>query len=321
MLPTLDLLPPSLRAKPPFLRCRPSGGRSSCVAAALVADGQTKHARDWANRLSAFPTHLVHPVRIGGPGGPRVVESTCPTCCSLQSGESDQTFELLPWVVDHRGRSMPLDALGPLSPRKENRAIAPMPAGWQSQMQAIADAFSTAAARGRREPTTRVEQLTDAVAERTGCTIPVGVFLAGAVTAGCGFGISRDDHPKLMIDIRDLTLLLHGICERSKARVRDTKMTRQSRTMPTAIAADPSRVLAFVGGRQKHNRRRQIAAAQRRKQVLAKMLQLDGLAPRGWQSDLARELGVARSTISSDIASLQQEYWQRRRARRRGRPQ
>lgn len=185
-----------------------------CVAAMLLADGECEHAERWAEGQPFFVQHLIPAFRPRGASGPRAASAFCSVCASLRIGTGAEIFEPLPWSVDHRGRAMPIDAAGPLSPRQDARDVEAMPVEWTEQVQAITDAFHATAVRQRREPTARVEQLIDAVAERIGCTIPAGVFLSGAVAYGCGFGIARDDHPKLMIDTRDLTPLVDAICER-----------------------------------------------------------------------------------------------------------
>ena len=61
--------------------------------------------------------------------------------------------------------------------------------------------------------------------------------------------------------------------------------------------------MRFCGGRSAYNSRRKLEAVHRRMQV-AKLLRAADIGRRGWQADIARELGCHHSTISRDIAAL-----------------
>ena len=67
---------------------------------------------------------------------------------------------------------------------------------------------------------------------------------------------------------------------------------------PWSDRTDPETVARRVAGRRHYNAVRTFRAALRRREVAA--LLLDGLS----QSDIARQLGVHRSTICRDVAAL-----------------
>ena len=74
-----------------------------------------------------------------------------------------------------------------------------------------------------------------------------------------------------------------------------------------------------AGGRRKYNRKRQIQAEYRLTQVV-RLLDKFGFC-RGYQTRIAEELGVSRSTICRDIARLLRRHWGGKEAEERHRPQ
>ena len=66
----------------------------------------------------------------------------------------------------------------------------------------------------------------------------------------------------------------------------------------SVIAGGPDAIHRFIGGRRHYNRQRQFKAEFRRVQVAIMLGQ--GLG----QAEIARGLGVSRSTISRDVAKL-----------------
>lgn len=80
-------------------------------------------------------------------------------------------------------------------------------------------------------------------------------------------------------------------------------MTHKSATrqFPTSGSA-----LQMVGGRNRHNVRRQ-AAAEARRARLVKRLATVQFYKRGWQTRLAKQLGVHRSTICRDFRKIIRE--------------
>lgn len=66
---------------------------------------------------------------------------------------------------------------------------------------------------------------------------------------------------------------------------------------------DPAAVNRFIGGRRRVNAQRHYDAIERRYRLM--FLWLDNIYLN--QSDLARKLGVARSTVSKDIKALKKE--------------
>jgi hypothetical protein len=63
-----------------------------------------------------------------------------------------------------------------------------------------------------------------------------------------------------------------------------------------------------ASGRRRHNALRHIAQARRRTEVARRLAEMKRGLPQGIQTELARELGVAPSTICRDIAALLREH-------------
>ncbi len=69
----------------------------------------------------------------------------------------------------------------------------------------------------------------------------------------------------------------------------------------------PEALSRRAAGRSRYNRRRQLLAQQRLTQVLRLLGQIG--FRHGYQTCIARQLGVHRSTICRDIARLSEPYW------------
>lgn len=79
-------------------------------------------------------------------------------------------------------------------------------------------------------------------------------------------------------------------------------MTPQFATRALPATGDP---LRFAGARSQHNRRRKAIAEARRNRICRRLRTLK-LHQRGWQSALAREFRVHRSTIGRDLVAIRQ---------------
>ncbi len=86
-------------------------------------------------------------------------------------------------------------------------------------------------------------------------------------------------------------------------------MTNQSATNSRPTAKN----IGFYGGRARFNVRRQAAAQQRRVRV-AKLMTSASLHRLGWQTEIARQLGVHRSTICRDVRLIRKSWRQHRSA-------
>lgn len=197
--------------------------QAPCVAVTLVQGGYIEEARGLARSRPSFDQHPAPGFRPQGALGPRAVKAFCVLCESLRSGVPEGIFRSLPWVIDYRGRALPMDAAGLLSPRKTPRPIEPMPADWLVQAQLIADAFDAV----RRWPTTTLdscaERMLEEIANRTGYRVLPGSLLISAVEAGHCFGMVKGrDLMRLDIHTRDVPTLVDAICERISMR-RDWK--------------------------------------------------------------------------------------------------
>jgi hypothetical protein len=62
----------------------------------------------------------------------------------------------------------------------------------------------------------------------------------------------------------------------------------------------PHQLHRFIGGRRAYNRRRQDLAIWRRLRVVQMLAAVD-VGQRGWKAEIARELGVHRTTIGRDL--------------------
>lgn len=71
----------------------------------------------------------------------------------------------------------------------------------------------------------------------------------------------------------------------------------------------------LVGGRRHYNARRRAQAEARRARIVKRLVAVE-FHKRGWQAEIARQLGVNRSTIHRDLAAIRQAARQVARSRR-----
>lgn len=186
-----------------------------CIAALLLADDEREHAEEWAKGRMYFGQHLVPRFRLPGAAATQVISAFCPTCWHLRSGAEPEVIAQWPWAVDVKGRSQPVDSLGPLSARPAGRAVVPMPTDWQPQAEIVFDAIEAAGLHHRRTPTVPIDRIANGVSDRLGCGIPHGIIVAGAAAAGINFVTSRDgSRVKLAFDEREIPSLVDAISER-----------------------------------------------------------------------------------------------------------
>ena len=80
-------------------------------------------------------------------------------------------------------------------------------------------------------------------------------------------------------------------------------MSYERATSQPTDGMESDRLNRLIGGRRRHNRLRAVLAQQRRGEVARLMSQFD-IRKRGWQAEVARQLGVHRGTVCRDFAAM-----------------